>query len=90
MKIRAAIIALGLLSLTSCHQRGGQNDTVAEPTPSQQKLLDAGWTVETPDEEMAEEYGIKPIYGIRDSPPPRPRKGAAPASSSRPSRSATG
>lgn len=67
MKIRAAIIALGLLSLTSCHQRGGQNDTVAEPTPSQQKLLDAGWTVETPDEEMAEEYGIKPIYGIQDN-----------------------
>ena len=67
MKIRAAIIALGLLSLTSCHQRGGQNDIVAEPTPSQQKLLDAGWTLATPDEEFAEEYGIEPIYGIQDN-----------------------
>ena len=63
MKIRVAIIALGLLTLCSCHQRGGQNSIVAEPTPSQQKLLDAGWTVETPDEELSEEYGISPVYG---------------------------
>ena len=67
MKIRVAIIALGLLTLCSCHQRGGQNSIVAEPTPSQQKLLDAGWTVETPDEELSEEYGISPVYGIQDN-----------------------
>lgn len=67
MKIRVAIIALGLLALTSCHHRGGQNEIVAEPTPAQQKLLDAGWTVETPDEDLTEEYGIKPVYGIQDN-----------------------
>ena len=67
MKIRFAIIAFGLLSLTSCHQRNGQNEAVAEPTPSQQKLLDAGWTVETPTEDLTEEYGIQPIYGIQDN-----------------------
>lgn len=67
MKIRVAIIALGLLSLISCRQRGGQNEVVAEPTPSQQKLLDAGWTVETPAEDLTEEYGIQPIYGIQDN-----------------------
>ena len=67
MKIRFAIIAFGLLSLTSCHQRNSQNEDVAEPTPSQQKLLDAGWTVETPTEDLTEEYGIQPIYGIQDN-----------------------
>lgn len=67
MKIRVAIIALGLLSLTSCHHRSGQNEAVAEPTPSQQKLLDAGWTVVTPTEDLTEEYGIQPIYGIQDN-----------------------
>lgn len=67
MKIRVVIMALGLLALTSCHHRGGQNEIVAEPTPAQQKLLDAGWTVETPDEDLTEEYGIKPVYGIQDN-----------------------
>lgn len=67
MKIHVAIIAFGLLALCSCHQRRGQNETMAEPTPSQQKLLDAGWTVKTPDEELTEGYGIKPIYGIQDN-----------------------
>lgn len=67
MKNSIAIIAFGLLTLTSCHPRGGQNETAAEPTPSQQKLLDAGWTVVTPDEELTEEYGIKPNYGIQDN-----------------------
>ena len=45
MKIRFAIIAFGLLSLTSY----------------------AGWTVETPTEDLTEEYGIQPIYGIQDN-----------------------
>ena len=67
MNIRVAIIAFGLLFLTSCHQGSGQNEAVAEPTPSQQRLLDAGWTVETPDEELSEEYGISPVYGIQDN-----------------------
>lgn len=67
MNIRVAIMALGLLTFTSCHHRGGQDNTVAEPTQAQQKLLDAGWTVETPDEDLTEDYGIKPIYGIQDN-----------------------
>lgn len=67
MKIRVAIIALGLYALTSCHHRGNLNETVAEPTPAQQRLLDAGWTIETPGEDLTEEYGIKPIFGIQDN-----------------------
>lgn len=67
MKIRAAIMAFGVLTLTSCHHNGGQNETGAEPTAAQQKLLDAGWTVETPNEDLTEEYGIKPVYGIQDN-----------------------
>lgn len=67
MNIRVAIMALGLLVLTSCHHRGGQAESVAEPTAAQKKLLDAGWTVETPDEDLTEDYGIKPIYGIQDN-----------------------
>ena len=67
MKNRVAIIALVFLTLCSCHQKGGQNEVVAEPTLSQQKLLDEGWILETPDEELGEEYGVKPIYGIQDN-----------------------
>ena len=67
MKIRFALTAFGLLSSTSSHQRTSHNEDVAEPTPSQQKLLDAGWTVETPTEDLTEEYGIQPIYGIQDN-----------------------
>lgn len=67
MKLRVEIIALGILTLTSCLHRGGQEKNVAEPTKAQQLLLDAGWTVETPDEDLTEDYGIKPIYGIQDN-----------------------
>ena len=67
MKIRVVILALGILTLTSCLHRGGQEKSVAEPTKTQQLLLDAGWTVETPDEDLTEDYGITPIYGIQDN-----------------------
>lgn len=67
MKIQIAIIALGLLTLTSCHHRGSQEETVSEPTSIQQKMLDAGWTIETPEEDLTEDYGIKPVYGIQDN-----------------------
>lgn len=67
MNIRLAIMAFGFIILTSCHHKGYKEERVAEPTPAQQKLLDAGWTVGTPDEDITEDYGIKPIYGIQDN-----------------------
>lgn len=67
MNIRIGIIALWLFILTSCHYREYRQDKTIEPTPGQQKLLDAGWTLETPNEDLTEDYGIKPIYGIQDN-----------------------
>lgn len=67
MNIRITIMALGLLAFTSCHHRESKENSVVEPTQAQQKLLDAGWTKETPDEDMSEDYGVKPIYGIQDN-----------------------
>ena len=59
MNIRITIMALGLLAFTSCHHRESKENSVVEPTQAQQKLLDAGWTNETPDEDMSEDYGVK-------------------------------
>lgn len=67
MNIRLAIIALGFLTLSSCHHRVVQEEKVVEPTPAQHKLLDAGWMVETPDEDLTEDYGITPVYGMQDN-----------------------
>ena len=67
MNIRITIMALGLLAFTSCHHNESKDNSVVEPTQAQQKLLDAGWTNETPDEDMSEDYGVKPIYGIQDN-----------------------
>lgn len=67
MKTKILVLFWGLLFICSCRSRVAQDAVVAEPTPSQQKLLDAGWTVEVPDEDMTEEFGIKPIYGIQDN-----------------------
>lgn len=67
MNIRLAIMALGVMTLISCHHREYKEERVAEPTPAQQKLFDAGWTLETPDEDLTENYGIKPKYGIQDN-----------------------
>lgn len=67
MNTRIGITALGFFILTSCHHRDSQHDKIVEPTPAQQKMLDAGWTLETPDEDLTEDYGIKPIYGIQDN-----------------------
>lgn len=67
MNIRIGITALGFFILTSCHHRDSQHCKIVEPTPVQQKMLDAGWTLETPDEDLTEGYGIKPIYGIQDN-----------------------
>lgn len=67
MNIRITIMALGLLAFTSCHHRVSKENSVIEPTQAQQKLLDAGWTNETPDEDMSVNYGIKPVYGMQDN-----------------------
>lgn len=67
MNIRITIMALGFLAFASCNHRESKGNLVVEPTQAQQKLLDAGWTIETPDEDMSEDYGIKPIYGIQDN-----------------------
>lgn len=67
MNIRITIMVLGLLAFTSCHHRENKENSVVEPTQAQQKLFDAGWTNETPDEDMSEDYGVKPIYGIQDN-----------------------
>ena len=67
MNIRITIMALGLLAFTSCHHRENKENSVVEPTQAQQKLLDAGWTNETPDEDglnTCEDFGkrIRYIY----------------------------
>ena len=54
MNIRITIMALGLIAFTSCHYRESKENFVVEPTQAQQKLLDAGWKNETPDEDMSE------------------------------------
>lgn len=55
MNIRLAIMALGILTLASCHHRKAQKEQTLEPTPTQQKLLDIGWIPETPEEELTED-----------------------------------
>lgn len=67
MNNRIAFISLGIMIFTSCHNRGGPDTSLAELTPTQQQLLEEGWTIETPDEDLSEKYGIKPIYGIQDN-----------------------
>lgn len=68
MDIRIAILALGFFSLTACHNRGNvQNVEVKMLTPTQQKLINEGWTATTPNEDLTEEYGMKPIYGTQDN-----------------------
>lgn len=67
MNVHVTIMALVFLTFTSCHNKGNQDKNITEPTQFQQKLLDAGWNIKTPDEDLTEDYGIKPIYGIQDN-----------------------
>lgn len=68
MNIRIALVSFGLFALTACHNKREVQDTEMEkPTPTQQKLFDEGWTSTTPNEDLTEEYGIKPIYGTQDN-----------------------
>lgn len=60
--------AFCILCLLSCHrQRTQDSDLTTEPTQHQQQMLDNGWVLETPDEDMSETYGIEPVYGIQDN-----------------------
>lgn len=67
MKNYVAFVILGFWALTSCHHGKSRNKIVVEPTIAQQELIDEGWTKATPDENLAEAYGIKPIYGTQDN-----------------------
>lgn len=67
MKIYPLFLVLGLWTSTSCHHRNAQSEIVVEPTITQRKLLDEGWTIETPNKNLTEAYGIKPIYGTQDN-----------------------
>ena len=67
MNVHVTIMALVFLTFISCHNKGNQDKNITEPTQSQQKLLDAGWIIKTPSEDLTEDYGIKPIYGIQDN-----------------------
>lgn len=68
MDIRIALMSFGLFALTACHNKREFQDTEMEkPTPTQQKLLDEGWTSTTPNEDLTEEYDIRPIYGTQDN-----------------------
>lgn len=68
MSRKYLIIAFCILCLFSCHNQGTQNkDLASEPTRHQQQMLERGWTLDTPDEDMSETYGIKPVYGIQDN-----------------------
>ena len=68
MDIRIVLVSLGLFVLMACHNKGEvQNSELDKPTPTQQKLIDEGWTAITPNEDLTEEYNIKPVYGMQDN-----------------------
>lgn len=68
MGFRIALMSFGLFVLTACHNKREVQDTEMEkPTPTQQNLLDEGWTATTPNEDLTEEYGMKPVYGMQDN-----------------------
>ena len=68
MDIRIALVSFGLFALTACHNKGDvRNSEKEKPTLAQQKLLDAGWTAAAPSEDLTEEYGMEPVYGLQDN-----------------------
>lgn len=60
-----AIFAIALFC--SCVNDDTESEDRNELTENQEKMLEDGWTFETPDEDMSEEYGVKPVYGIHDN-----------------------
>lgn len=67
MSIRFVIIALGILGFVSCYDTKREDAVVASPTPTQQKLLDAGWVMGNPEEDLTKSYGFEPVYGLQDN-----------------------
>lgn len=67
MNIRLAIITLGILGFISCHDAKREEAVRATPTPAQQKMLDAGWVMDNPEEDLTKRYGFEPVYGIQDN-----------------------
>lgn len=67
MDNRFIIPVLGLLAFASCHNGERKDNAKNELTAAQRRLLDAGWVAGTPDEDLTEHYGIKPVYGTQDN-----------------------
>lgn len=67
MSVRLTLLTLWCLFLASCNNRKAEQEITVTPTPIQQKMLDEGWTIEEPDEDLSEDYGIKPVFGLQDN-----------------------
>lgn len=67
MKLHNLIIAITILACTSCHSNNSTAEEPSQTTQAQQKLLDAGWTFETPCEDLSKDFGIEPVYGTQDN-----------------------
>lgn len=64
---KIAVYLSCVVLLASCTSKKSAEKEVPKITASQQELLDAGWTLETPKEDMSEQMGINPIFGIQDN-----------------------
>lgn len=67
MHIRPTIFVLAITTFVSCQNSNKQHADTNELTATQQEMLNKGWTVQKPNEDMSKEYGIMPIYGIQDN-----------------------
>lgn len=61
-----AILAAALW-LAACGSPAGQKEETRQPTAQQQALTDEGWEAVTPEDDISERYGLKPVYGIQDN-----------------------
>lgn len=51
---------------SSCHRVSNSQDK-QELTPQQEELINQGWELTSPSEDLSEDYGVKPVYGIQDN-----------------------
>ncbi len=52
----------------ACHNTSNNQPQAREKSEYQEQLMRDGWTFETlSDSELAEEYGVKPVYGLQDN-----------------------
>lgn len=54
------------LVCTACTSGPAKQDD-RQPTPQQQQLAGQGWQAATPDEDMTEAFGYKPVFGMQDN-----------------------